>query len=159
MKRFHWPLQRLLDITVQRERVLQAELLTLARRIAMAHQEIFRRQGELRSTLEELTREEFQVRLPKLQTFWECSVVEQAQLNALRDGLEQLQQQRSETITEFRKKRSLREGLDRLRAEAIQRFRTERDRQERKQLDECFQLSFTRELMQKSRIDQSEEGV
>ena len=53
MKRFTWPLQRLLEVTVQRERALQAELLALSRQVASLRQRILRRQAVLRGLLAE----------------------------------------------------------------------------------------------------------
>jgi len=54
VKKFIWPLQRLLDVTVQKELAVRAKLFALSRRIADVHREIFRRRASLRSVLAEL---------------------------------------------------------------------------------------------------------
>ena len=63
MKRFRWSLQRLLDVTVQRERALRAELVALSGRISRLREEILRRRAVLRTLLEELGRQDIERRI------------------------------------------------------------------------------------------------
>ena len=48
MKKFQWPLRRLLDVTTQRERALRMDLFRLSQKIADVHRRIFRRRAALR---------------------------------------------------------------------------------------------------------------
>ena len=68
MKRFHWRLQRLLDVTIQREKALRSELFAMSRKIAFAHQEIFRRQATLRAALSDLSSEASSATSPSAST-------------------------------------------------------------------------------------------
>ncbi len=154
MKRFHWPLQRLLEVTLQRERALQVELFALANQIAAVHQEIFRRQASLRGTLVELAQEVLSLRLPRQQIFMKYSDAEEAKLDWLKGRLKDLQKQRAEMMASFTRKRSLREALERLREEASQRYAREIAKQEQKQLDESFQVSFVRKMLDRRHSDQ-----
>ena len=156
MKRFHWPLQRLLEVTLQRERALQVKLFAMANQIAAVHQEIFRRRACLRGTLSELAQMVFDRRLPKQQIFMAYSAAEEARLDWLKKRIKDLQKQRTETMTAFARKRSLREGLERLREEAIGRYAREIAKQERKQLDESFQVAFVHKMLEKRCVDQQQ---
>lgn len=154
MKRFHWPLQRLLEVTLQRERMLRVELFALANQIVAVHQEMFRRQACLRGTLAELAQMVFGQRLPRQQIFMAYSAAEEARMDRLKGRLKDLQERRTETMTDFARKRSLREGLERLREEALGRYAREIAKQERKQLDESFQVAFVHKMLEKRCVDQ-----
>ena len=146
MKRFHWPLQRLLEVTLQRERALQMKLIALRNRIESVHQEIFRRQASLRGALDELGREVLSRRLPRQQIFMKYSDTEEARMNWLKGRLEDLQNQQAEMMDAFTRKRSMREALERLREEASQQYAREIAKQEQKQLDESSQVAFVRKM-------------
>ena len=148
MKRFRWRLQRLLELKVQQELALRAVLFQLSRDIAAVRHEIIRREAALRAALAELGDREFQQRLPEQQVFMDCSVSEEAELDGLRGKLEALQQRRSETIDAFKKTKSSRESLERLRDESFRRYTKEALRLEQKELDENSQVTFARQLLQ-----------
>lgn len=147
MKRFKWPLQRLLDVTVQRERAIRAKLFSLSRRIAAVHREIFCYQASLRGVLAELAETKLEKRLPEQQVFMQCSEAQEARLDQLRENLNSLKQQRAEEIAAFTKTKSSREALERLKEESLQRYMTEMIRQQQKQLDENAQTAFARKLI------------
>ena len=147
MKRFRWPLQRLLDVTAQRERALRLELFRLSQQLAAVHQEIFRRQASLRAALSDLAGRAVEERLPEQQTVMECSAAQEAELDRLREDLRRLRETRSETVAAFTRARSSRETLERLRREAIDRWNTEARKQEQKALDESSQVAFARQLL------------
>ncbi len=153
MKRFHWPLQRLLEVTLQREQVFRVKLLALANKIVAVHQEMFRRQACLRSTLAELAQMVFGQRLPRQQIFMAYSAAEEARGDLLKKKLKDLQGRRTDTMADFARERSLREGLERLREEAVGRYAREIAKQERKQLDESFQVAFVHKMLEKRCVD------
>ena len=152
MKRFRWPLQRLLEVTRQRERVLQVELFRLSQQIAAVHQEIFRRQAVLRAALAELAQEALPQRLARQQIFMEYSIAEEVRLDRLREELKKLQEQRTETMSALAEKRSSRKALDRLREQALQRYVKEMTREEQKQLDESSQVAFVSRMLQRGHM-------
>jgi len=147
MKRFQWPLQQLLEVTIQRELVLRAELFRLARDITAVHQEIFRRKASLRAAIAQLAELDVNERLPRQQVFMWYSAVEESHLAGLRGVLADLQRQRSEKMAAFKKANRSRETLDRLREEALRRHTREALKQEQKQLDESSQVAFARKLI------------
>ncbi len=147
MKRFKWPLQRLLDVTVQKERAIRAKLFSLSRRIADVHREIFRHQASLRSVLAELAEKNLEKRLPEQQVFMQCSQAEEDRLDQLQENLNGLKQQRAEEIAAFTKTKSSRETLERLKEESLQRYTRQINRQQQKQLDENAGISFVRKII------------
>ena len=146
MKRFKWPLQRLLDVTIQRERALEAELLALSREMAEVHQEIFRRQTVLRTLLTDLASEEFPERIPRQRLFLDSSKAAKQILDRLRAQLEELQARREAVMAKFIKIRASRETLERIREEARQQHIREQLNLEQKALDESAQISFARNM-------------
>ncbi len=150
MKRFRWPLQRLLDVTVQRERAARAKLFRLSQEIAAAHREIFRLQASLRSALDELADLEMEKRLIAQEVFMRYAEAEEAKLDLMREKLKALQERQSENLTEFKKAKSSRETLERLRDEALRRHTRETLKAEQKQLDESSQAAFARELIKQT---------
>ncbi len=153
MKRFHWRLQRLLDVTIQREKALRSELFAMSRKIAFAHQEIFRRQATLRAALSDLTGEAFPDRLPRQAVFMECSGKVHDQLKRLKAKLKELESQRAEITERLMQIRTSRQTLERLREEARQRYLREQMKLEQKALDEIAQVSFARANIQ-ARIEE-----
>jgi hypothetical protein len=84
VKRFTWRLQRVLDITEQREGVLRQELLVLAHRIIAVRQEILLRQASVRGLLDDLGRRVFAERLPRQLVVMACAAAEERLLERLR---------------------------------------------------------------------------
>lgn len=158
MKRFRWPLQRLLEIEAGREKAIRVELFRFSRRIAATRQEIFRRQSSLRIALAALSRQEVEERLPRQQVFMRCSVAEEAELDQLRQKLDGLQRQRSETMAEFMRAKSSREALERLREKSLQRHTKEALRQEQKEQDESSRVLHARGLLEQ-RTGDGERGI
>jgi hypothetical protein len=148
MKRFDWPLERLLKVTAQRERALQAELVRRSRDLASVHQEIFRRQAELRGVLTDLAAESPSRRLPAQAVVMGCAEAAEARLDRLRSRLAELVARRRQTLADFERARSSRKTLERLRAEALRRHARTVQRLEQKALDDAAQSTFVRRRLQ-----------
>ena len=146
MKRFTWPLQRLLEVTVQRERALKAELLALSREVAGLRQRILRRQAVLRGLLGELAQQQLQERIPALQVFLQCAELDQRQIRRLQAQLKSLELQRREKTARFLKTRASRETLERRREEARQLHLREQFKIEQAQFDETAHVAFARRM-------------
>jgi hypothetical protein len=144
VKRFTWRLQRVLDITEQREGVLRQELLVLAHRIIAVRQEILLRQASVRGLLDDLGRRVFAERLPRQLVVMACAAAEERLLERLRVRQAALEVARSAKSDQFLRVRGTRRTLERLREEARLKYLREMDRQEQTQLDETFHISFAR---------------
>jgi len=144
VKRFKWRLQRVLDITEQRERALRLELLTLAHQIIAVQHEILSRRATVRSLLDDLGRRELLERLPRQLVVLACAAAEERLLNRLRARQAALEAARAAKTDKFLRVRGTRRTLERLREEARLKHNREMDRQEQTQLDEAFHISFAR---------------
>ena len=144
MKRFRWPLQRLLDVTVQKELALRAELFALARRMSELHQEIIRRHSLLRELLGRLGKAPLDQRIADQQIFMRTLAVEQRCIGRLESRLGELREQRQAAAEKLAGARRSRKTLERLREEARSRHRREVRKQEQKRLDETASVAFAR---------------
>ena len=158
MKRFKWPLQTLLDVTIQRELSLRGELLELSRKVFRLRHQILRRRAAHRTTLTALAREEFLRRIARQEVFFRCSDTDQKQLRQLDEQLSEREAQRSETMQRFLKTKASRETLERRRAEARELHMREQMRLEQKQLDEGAQIAFALNAI-RSRLLEPELGA
>ena len=144
MKRFAWKPQRVLDITAQRERVLKGDLFALAQAIAGVRETILRRQAALRTLLGDLAQKEPAARLPEQAVFMAFAEVENRRLRSLRARLEHLEDERRDKQEQFLRTRSMRKGLERLRAEALARHVREAGRREQAEFDEAAHVAYAR---------------
>jgi flagellar biosynthesis chaperone FliJ len=144
MKRFAWSLQRLLDVTAQREKLARAEVLAISRQVAAARQEIARRRATGRMLLAERAQLQLAQRLASEDAFAAAMTVGERLLAGLAQRLEELQKARHEASARLMKVRQSRQTLQRLRAEALRKYMAEQARQEQKQLDEAAQTAFNR---------------
>ncbi len=156
MRRFRWPLQRLLDVTVQRERALQGELLSISREMARLRRRILAHQAMLRGQLEELSRERLGERIPRQQVFLSCAGQFQRRLGRLREELKGLERRRQARTAEFLRARASREVLERRRAEARQVHLREQLKLEQKDFDEAAHVGFAR---RPGRLEPQERGL
>jgi GAF domain-containing protein len=101
MAKFRWPLQRLLDVKIQREIAARNELFRLSRELAKLRQEIIRRRSGIRTMLEELAACEFERRLPRQESVIRSCVVDEEQIRKLEAQLRDLEVQRSKKMEQF----------------------------------------------------------
>ncbi len=147
MKRFRWPLQRLLEVTAHREQALRAQLLNLSQEIVGLRQIILARQAVLRSLLAELAKEELKERFSKQQLFMNYVQNDQKQIRRLEQQLKELRTLRKQTNAQFLQVRSSRKTLERLREQAKDRYLRDQLKLEQKQLDEVAHISFAAKLL------------
>jgi len=144
MKRFTWPLERLLQVTGQRERVVRSELFKLAGQIAQVRREMVRRQAVVRSVLADLAGQAAEVRLPQQQLFLGWSEIEIRQGEALRGELRRMEGVREERMRQLVTVRQSRRKLEQLRHRAWREYQRQVAQWEQKQLDETAQIGFVR---------------
>ena len=150
MRRFHWPLQRVLDVNVQRELAMRSELISLMQRITHNRQEIIRRRAIVRLILADIGRQSMDRRIV-LQEVVMCSASwEQRRTRRLEEEIAQLTAERTEKTAELLKLRKSTRTLERVRQEALQEHLRDEMRQEQKQFDEVAQISFARRMTEEA---------
>lgn len=151
MTRFVWKLQRLLDVTVQREQGKRQELAELARRMAELTRLVeYLREG-MRRMVARLSDLPFAERLPRQEICWRQSVVVERQIAAMTKQKMELELRKAETMAQFLKLRASRQTLERLREEARKRHQRKLAILEQRQLDESYQISYARQALAAAR--------
>jgi len=153
MRRFHWPLQRLLDVTVQRERSHRAEVLALSRQTAAVRQQVLLAHAELRAALAELAGQQLAQRLAIHGLYARSLQARQRRIERLEAQLQGLLQRRAEKTVRLLRCRSRRQTLERLREEARRKHLHEQEKLQQKQFDETAHLAKAREAMGRSFVD------
>lgn len=146
MKRFHWSLHRVLDVTEKREKAVRAELFALVGRIARLQDDIARRGETLRRLLADLGAMEFQEQLLKRDVFLRCLANEQRTLASMRTRLGAMLEQREEATRRLVEVSTRKETLQRLEDEARKRHDSLMNQRDQSELDEAFQVGFARRV-------------
>ena len=144
MKRFKWRLERVLDIKTKQEQKERAELLELTERLAEKRGELLMRQKMLKDMIKELDRIDPKQRLREQEFFLRHAATSNEQIKRLKDQVSELELHQKKKIAEVHKIRKLKEGLEKVRAEAKRRFIEEQEKLYQKQLDETAAVSFVR---------------
>jgi flagellar biosynthesis chaperone FliJ len=148
VKRFHWPLQRLLDVTHQREQSQRAELLTISRQIAHFRQQALMRRAKVQALLAEMASVELSERLRRHRDFILCSESHERQIRQLEEQISRLTVQRSDKTRQLLKTRKSRQTLERLCEQARQEHVREQLKIEQKQFDETAHVAKTRAMIE-----------
>ena len=147
MKRFAWPLQRLLDVTEQRERAQRAEMQVLAREMARLRQDAVAHRAAVRALIAELSGLGLPERLSRNVDFVRCCQAHDRQVEQLESRIAALAVKREELMRVLIKTRKSRETLERLREEARQEHLREQTKLEQVQFDETAHTAKARKLI------------
>jgi len=147
MKRFVWRLQTVLDIKTKEEEVKRSELLKIIEKLAKTQGELLMQQRILEDIISVITGKKSQERLGEQEFFLKCSATSDEVIQKLKNKVSELKSQQRKKITEVLKVRQLKEGLERLRAEAKKEFIKEQEKLEQKELDEGAIISFSRKKL------------
>ena len=151
MKRFHWPLQRLLDVTNQREQSQRAGLLGLSREIAQGRQQVMVHRMSIRRMILEVSELDVGRRMQRHPDFVRTTAAHEQRIERLEGELASLARQRTEKTEQLLKTRKSRETLDRLRADALSQHMREQTALEQKQFDESAHMTKARRLIEARR--------
>ena len=155
MKRFHWPLQRVLDVNTQRELALRSALISLMQRITHNRQEIIRRRGVLRLILSSIGVESMERRAVLQEILMGSASWEERRTRKLQGEIDQWTAERTARTAELVKFRKVTQTLERQREEALGEHMHEQMRQEQKQFDEVAQIAFARRASQRRQAQEA----
>lgn len=147
MKRFVWRLQTVLKIKTKEEEVKRSELLKIIEKLAETQGELLSQQRILEDIILVIAGKKSQERLSEQEFFLKCSVTIDEVIKKLKNKVIELKSQQREKIAEVLKIRRLKEGLEKLRAEAKKEFIREQEKLEQKDLDEGAIISFSRKKL------------
>ena len=144
MKRFVWPLQRVLDVRKKQEQIKKTELLRLSEKLAQTRGKLLVQQRILRNIISAINAEEPQKRLSKQQLFIKCSQVNDELINKLKTKIKELEKQYKDKIAEVLRLRQFRQAMEQLRARTKIKFLKAQQKLEQKQMDERAVIGFIR---------------
>jgi flagellar biosynthesis chaperone FliJ len=136
MKRFAWRLQKVLDVKTKEEQAKQMELFRLTETLAEKRSELLMRQRVLQEIASDIKKNRSAGRLDVQEFFLKHTATNDERIRALLNEIEELEVQQKEKMAELLATRRFKEGLQRLRAEAKERFVREQEKLEQKELDD-----------------------
>ncbi len=145
MKRFEWRLQRVLDIKGKAEQLKRGELLQLGEQLAEAHALLRAQERLLQVTLERVVHLDVSVRMHEQALALKQSAYNDQRIQRWRAKITQLESQREAKKAEVLALRREREGLERLRTQALAEYTVEYDREVQKETDDRVSTRFARE--------------
>ena len=149
MKRFEWRLQRVLDIKDKAERLKRAELLQLGERLVEAHAILRAQQRLLRETLAQVARLEDATRISEQALVLKQSAHNDQHMQRLQATIGRLEAEKEAKAAEVLALRREREGLERLRAQALEVFVAEQEKREQREVDNQVSIRFARQRQSK----------
>lgn len=151
MKRFVWPLQRLLDVTARREEAARLELARLNRELADAEALVSEQTRRLREALAELARLCIEDRVARAPVLIECMQHRQKGVDAAHRRRDDVRGAKADQTQKLMKLRASRETLERMKEQAYRQYQREQTALEQKQFDETAQIAFAREQIAQRR--------
>ena len=137
-------MQRLMDVTEQREKVLRMQVLAAWRKSSLIRRRIMMHRQSISRTLSELASLDLATRLLRQQVFMNAAPAHQQVIEALEKQLEEAQAQRQELTEKLMQVRSRIKTLERLREEARSEHLRQELAVEQKQFDENAHITFVR---------------
>ena len=145
MKRFVWRLQKVLDVKAKEEQLRQMELFRLTETLAERRSELLMQQQTLREIMNNIAKDRSSGRLETQEFFLRHAATNDQRIASLKGQIKDLEVQRKEKTAEVLTARRFREGLEKLRDEAKERFIQEQEKLEQKEMDDRTTVAFARD--------------
>ena len=142
MKQFTWRLQRVLDIRKKEEKKKKTELLQLTEILAAKRSELLLKKKILEDITHNISKENTKQRIAKQELFLTYAKTNNEYIKRLNKSIHELELQQKEKIDEVLKIRKLKDGLEKLKAEAKVQYIKEQEKHEQKEIDEGANISF-----------------
>lgn len=150
MKQFQWPLQRFLDVTVQKEQAAEAEIGRLNGEIRVRQDRIAQMERELAEGAADLRRDQLLRRMHRQELFMRFVACQKQKIAGLNEEIGRFEAEKKKKMQEYMDIRRSRKTLERLRDQAKDRHGREVRQFEQLQTDEAASLSFARQLQRTS---------
>jgi flagellar biosynthesis chaperone FliJ len=144
MKRFAWRLQKILDIKTKEEQFKRMELFRLTEALAEKRTELLMRQRILQEAMAEITRTPLSDRLKTQELFLRHAATNDQCIRELQGQIKDMEIRQQEKIQEVLAAKRFKEGLEKLRAEAKERYIHEQEKLEQKETDDRTTIAFSR---------------
>jgi flagellar biosynthesis chaperone FliJ len=145
MKRFVWRLQKVLDVKTKQEQLRRVELFRLTEELAQKRTELLLRQGMLRDIMADIAKDTSPRRLGAQEFFLRHTAADDAQIRGLQGQIADLEVRQQQKTAEVLAARRYREGLEKLRVQAREKFIREQEKLEQKESDGRTTMAFARD--------------
>ena len=147
MKKFIWPLQRLLDVKEKQEDAKRVELASLTQQAAAIRGRIMMLKMMLKAMLSDLKQLDPQIRMQKQQDFMNYVPVKDAEIENFKKQLQDVEEKRKQKLEEMMELRKFRKGLEKLREKAREEYQNQMSHQQQNELDDNTNASFARKVL------------
>ncbi len=144
MRKFVWRLQRVLDIRKMQEQKARSELFALTRQLAATRGELLVQKKILENMIQDIAGNSPKKRLAEQEFFLKYSAASNKKNEQLKEKIQELELQQKQKIKEVLQLRKAKEGMEKLRAEAKEKYIEEQEKIEQKDLDEEAFVLFVR---------------
>lgn len=144
MKRFVWRLQRVLDIKTKEEQFKRMELFRLTEALAEKRAELLMRQRILQEMIADVARAPAPDRVKTQELFLRHATTNDRCIRGLQEDIRNLETRQREKIREVLAVKRFKEGLEKLRTEAKERYMQEQEKLEQKESDDRTTVAFAR---------------
>lgn len=144
MKKFHWPLQRLMNVTAGREKALRNEVFGAWQRCKAINSKIIARQESLQRVLNNLGMLEISQRLSSQHVFTCALPAHVDAIKKLQNALDDEKKKRQRLTEQLMEIRSRLKTLERKCEEARMAHQRQQMAVEQKQFDESAQVAYNR---------------
>jgi flagellar biosynthesis chaperone FliJ len=145
MKKFVWRAQKVLDVRKIEEQRKKNELLKVMENLTGKVSLFVAKKALLREMLEKLDTEDLNRNFERRRMFFRHLSVNDSVIEQLKQEIAKLEEQQQKKIAEFLKIRQYSQGLEKLRAQAKEKFYSEQEKIEQKQADEDTVMKYARE--------------
>ncbi len=144
MKRFVWRLQKVLDIKTKEEQYKRTELFRLTQILADRRSELLLKQQVLQEIMAQISQDGTPHRLGSQEFFLTHAITDDECIAKLRNEIAELEVRHKKKIVEVLAAKRFKEGLEKLREEAKERYIQEQEKLEQKELDDGVAIAFAR---------------
>lgn len=144
MKRFVWRLQKVLDIKTNEEQLKRMELFRLTEAMAQRRAELLMRQRLLQEMIADVARAPSAERVREQELFLRHAATNDRHIRQLQDAITDLETKQRAKVQEVLAAKRFKEGLERLRTEARERYIQEQEKLEQKESDDRATVAFAR---------------
>lgn len=144
MKRFVWRLQKVLDVKTKEEQLKRTELFRLTEHLAAKRSELLIRRRVLQDLMAGITKDTSSERLGAQEFFLRHVAANDAEIRTLLEEIAALETRQREKTAEVLAAKRFKEGLEKLRAQARERFLREQEKLEQKELEDRATIAFVR---------------
>ncbi|MDD5135146.1 MAG: flagellar FliJ family protein [Phycisphaerae bacterium] len=144
MKKFVWRAQKVLDVRKIEEQRKKNELLKIMENLTGKISLFVAKKALLREMLEKLNTQDLNKNFEQRRMFFRHLAVNDSAIEQLKKEIAALEAEQKEKIAELLKIRQYSQGLEKLRAQAKEKFYAEQEKVEQRQADEDAVMKYAR---------------